>query len=127
MIRLGLKKVSGNPDWLRMVKEAGIPASQEYVVPDRWGTNPRQMAKVKAALERLERKQPQRTEHGARVFGLEEWNEIGRAIAKIPAVFEQELLRLREIAEAARKVEEGERARVKLFGGITPAASGKRK
>jgi hypothetical protein len=102
-------------DWERVIREAGIPEGQRYVVPDRWGKNPRQMSKVFTALERLEKKRKAPTEDGARMMGLAEWEEIGKALSRVPEIFTRELDRLRPIAKAATKVAEGEEARSMLL------------
>lgn len=113
-------------DWERVIREAGIPEGQRYVVPDRWGKNPRQMSKVFSALDRLEKRRPAPTEEGARLKRLTEWEEIGRAISRVPEVFARELERLRPIAAAATKIAEGEEARATLLS-LTPAPSRPRK
>lgn len=113
-------------DWERAIREAGIPEKQRYVVPDRWGKNPRQMTKIFTALERLEKKRKAPTEDGVRILGLAEWEEIGRALSRVPQVFARELERLRPIAIAATKVAEGEEARATLLS-ATPAPTKLRK
>jgi hypothetical protein len=102
-------------DWDGVLDEAGVPESQRYVVTNRWGKNPRQMAKVLEALERIDRKRKQPTEEGLRVQRMAEWDEIGRAIARVPELLARELERLRPVAAAANKVADGDAARVALF------------
>lgn len=102
-------------DWERAIREAGIPEGQRYVVPDRWGRNPRQMSKVFSALDRLEKRRVAPTEDGARLKRLTEWEEIGRALSRVPEVFARELERIRPIAAAAAKIAEGEEAKKVLF------------
>lgn len=113
-------------DWERVLREAGIPKSQRYVVPDRWGKNTRQMTKIFLALERLEKKRSSPTEDGARILGLAEWEEIGRKLARVPELFAREIDRLRPIAAAATKIAEGDEARAALLS-LTPEPKKPRK
>lgn len=113
-MRLGLV-VDGKADWERVLKEAGVPESQRYGVPSRWGTNPKQMTKVIDHLEQRERSRKTPTEDGKRILGLAEWEAFGRALSRVPELFAQELDRLRPIAEAANKIADGDEARAKLL------------
>lgn len=117
-------------DWKQLVKEAGIGASQQYIVKSRWGENPKQAAQVREALERLERKRKERTPSGETIFAIEEWNRIGLTFAQMPEILHAEIERLRPkangvttIVAARKQIEEASSA----LGSTTPAPTKPRK
>lgn len=94
-----VRKPDNKLDWKRLLREAGLGETQQYVIKDRWGANPEQMAAIGAALRRLELKRPTRTPTGARVLALDEWIHIGRALVHQPDRMRDEIDRLTPIAE----------------------------
>lgn len=101
----------GKPDWKQLLREAELGESQHYLLPSRWakGEAPDQRAKVRTALERLEMKRRERTPTGAIVFALEEWYEIGRKLALVPEMLNEEISRVRPQAARAVRVSDARR------------------
>lgn len=91
-------------DWPKVLREAELGKTQQYVIKDRWGTNQFQMAKIHSALKRIELKRKERTSSGAVMLALEEWNRIGVALAREPAMLQKEIEQLRGKAETAIKI-----------------------
>lgn len=108
MLRLGVS-------WDEVIDEAEIPESQRYGVPSRWGKNPRQMAKVLTVLQEKEAHRKTPTEDGKRILGLAEWEELGRAISRVPELFNRELERLRPVAAGANKIADGKDAEISFL------------
>jgi hypothetical protein len=91
-------------DWGSLLREAGVKSTQ-YVLKSRWeeGGAPRDRLKIRETLERAETKRRERTPAGARILGLERWQQIGRDLSTDPNRFALHLHRLEPIARAARE------------------------
>lgn len=118
---LGVVTEADEIDWPRIIKEASIGSSQQYLVKDRWGTNPFQMAKVHAALKRLELKRKVRTPTGAKMLALEEWLMLGREIARKPDVLAVEIERVRGLAADVKKAADADKAKAEAEAKIAEA------
>lgn len=91
-------------DWDSALSKASIGKSQKYVIKNRWGANPEQMDALRARLREIELARKKRTPTGAKLLALEEWNELGQAIAALPDEFEKLLIEARRVAGAAKKI-----------------------
>ncbi len=89
MIDLGYV-ADGQPDWLRMLKDAKIGSKAENLhnVRSRWrtGGSKRNRKKVREFLEATEAKKGP-TRFGTVIRGLEDWQRIGDALAARPKLF----------------------------------------
>lgn len=104
----------GKPDWEQLLRDANVGTDKDNL-KKRWieGKAPFVRKKVQEALERSERKRRERTAAGAQFLGLDEWNRLGRIIARRPETFAAQLERLRTIAEGIEQIEEADRLRAK--------------
>lgn len=112
--------VSGEKaDWERLLKDAHV-GTDKYNLKKRWreGGSPEDRQKIRATLERVELKQKERTATGARVLGLEEWNEAGRLIAQDPERFASELQRAKALALAINKATEAARLKAEADAAV---------
>jgi len=124
--------VVGNKlDWERFLSDAAV-GTDKYNLKKRWreGAASEILPKIRATLERVELKRKERTAAGARLFGVEEWNRLGRAIAKNPVVFEVQLGRMREVAAGVAQLERANELRAEAeaaLGAVTAAPKKSRK
>jgi hypothetical protein len=106
MRELGYISDNKKLDWTRFLHDADVETDQ-YNLKKRWreGGAPEVRLKIRATLERVELKRKERTTIGARLFELEEWNQLGRAIMKNPVVFEVQLETMRRVATQVENLE----------------------
>lgn len=89
---LGLDyEINGKPDWLGMLKDAGVEANAENLhnFRSRWRKNggKRNRAKVRAFFEAEERKRRTPTRFGVVMSALDDWQRLGDELAQRPALF----------------------------------------
>jgi hypothetical protein len=112
----------GQPDWERLLRDARV-GTNKYNVKSRWlrGAAPEDREKIRATLERMERKRSQRTPTGSRIFALEEWNSYGQQLSRRPDLFRAELKRVQEIVANVEKAIVGERTRAEAEAALANA------
>lgn len=106
-------------DWDKLLKDANVE-TDKYNLKKRWreGAAPELRSKIRATLERVELKQKERTPTGARILGLEEWNEAGRLIAQDTELFARELKRAKQLASAIQKASEATRLKAEADAAV---------
>lgn len=113
----------GKTDWPKIMREAAVGGTKD-VLKQRWneGGARFQRQRVIERLEELEKKK--RTEIGVRLALLDEWNQIGEALAEEPAELEKHIEKLRARAKELRELGDARRALRKAeenaFGSVTP-------
>lgn len=105
-------RVALGMDWPELLRKADVKSHKD-LIKSRWldGGAPRDRVKIRQYLEETERKKP--TPIGAAIMGLEEWLKVGEVLAGEPAVFLDELARLRQISQAVGAKVEAMRAAAK--------------
>lgn len=104
MRELGLVTEDNKPDWGKLVSDAGIGSTQQYVVKNRWGSNDMQMAKIVKALEERESKRKKPTATKERLAALEEWDRIGRVLVQMPEQLRAVVDEIRPRVEGVEKM-----------------------
>jgi hypothetical protein len=123
----------GKPDWARLKRESGVGTHKD-VIKQRWSTGaPKVRRQILDALRAAENKRKTPTMTGARVVGLDRWNEIGAKLAHEPSLFAEWIGKLSPIAESidsarvleAQAAEQRARAQLAMEAFTSPVPIGK--